>query len=221
MARAFPAVRRRYGWRRSLALALHEVAFDPRHGTDTSVEPGLRRTPSANPTAEHEACNPLIFAELIAHAVVDPASGAFLDLGAGKGRALLLAAGCGFRSVIGVESSPRLCAAAQRNIGIAAARRPGVRLALHCADAASFAIPADVAVVFLFNPFGPDGVAAVVDRLTASLRDAPRDLSVVYVHPRCADLFLRAGFTSVYRQGSDGLVLRTAGSAARRASPEA
>src|SRR5437870_12063396 len=43
-----------------------------------------------------------------------PRSRGFLDLGAGKGRVLLIAAEYGFRKIVGVEFSPRLCEYARR-----------------------------------------------------------------------------------------------------------
>lgn len=40
----------------------------------------------------------------------------FVDLGAGKGRAMLLASELPFRRIVGVEFSPELCDVARRNL---------------------------------------------------------------------------------------------------------
>lgn len=190
VARSFPAVCRKHGVARSMRLGLHELLFDIRYGTDTSIDPA------------HEPTNPLIFAEIMRHAPFAAHGRVFLDYGAGKGRALVLAARHGFAKGVGVELSPELCAVARTNI----ARYPGA-LEVTCADAAAFEVPTDVTVAFLFNPFGAATMTAVVDRIDESLLRKPRDFHVVYLYPRLAALFLGAGFFPVYRHGDYGLIL--------------
>ena len=91
----------------------------------------------------------------------------FVDVGAGMGRVLLLAAELPFRRVVGVELNPQLVRIARRNAAIW--RRQGRALApirIYSADAADFRFPAPPFVVFLFNPFG----AVVMRRFLANLR---------------------------------------------------
>ncbi len=79
----------------------------------------------------------------------------FIDLGAGMGRALLLAAAFPFRAVVGVELHPTLARIARRNLALwRAAGRARVPTRVHCRDAASFPLPPGPCLVFLFNPFG-------------------------------------------------------------------
>jgi predicted RNA methylase len=202
IARALPGVCKRHGVRRGLRLALHEVVFDLVHHTDTSIE----RAEAHRPTAAHEACNPLIFTELIRHVPFDEHS-AFVDFGSGKGRALLLAAEHGLRRVTGVELSPAYCRIADGNVERFAKGRPGQRIAVVCADAAQFRVPGDVNVALVFDPFGLETVRAVLDRIADSLMQAPRDFYVIYMHPRFASEFMRNGFQIVHDQGGDGMVL--------------
>jgi SAM-dependent methyltransferase len=171
-------------------LCLHELLFDLWYRTDTSIDPA------------HEPVNPLIFAEVMRHAPFAVDAAVFLDYGAGKGRALILAARHGFAKAVGVELSPDLCALARTNI----AKYPGV-LQVTCAEAAAFEVPTDVTVAFLFNPFGAATMTAVLDRIGESLVRAPRDFHVVYLYPRLAGLFLGAGFAPVYRHGDYGVIL--------------
>ncbi|MFC4531995.1 SAM-dependent methyltransferase [Sphaerisporangium dianthi] len=199
IARSFPAACRGRGVTRTARLGLAEVLFDLRHGTDTSVEPPGR------PTA-HEGTNPLLFAEILRHAEFTPAGRALVDFGAGKGRALMLAAEHGFAAATGVESSPELCATARANIAKYGRRRPGA-LSVTCADAASFEVPAEVSVGYFFNPFGAATMSAVVDRILESLGRAPREFHVVYLNPRLDGLFLGAGFIEAHRR-PDALLLR-------------
>lgn len=78
----------------------------------------------------------------------------FIDLGAGMGRALLLAAAYPFRAVVGVELHPTLARIARRNLALwRAAGRTRVTMRMHCCDAVDFPLPPGPCLVFLFNPF--------------------------------------------------------------------
>lgn len=107
----------------------------------------------------------------------------FLDIGCGLGRALLIAADRPLRRVVGLEYCRDLHAAAQRNV---AAAQPALRAPVEVlqGDATSFAIPDDVTIVFMFNPFGGQTLQAVVENVRASLERAPRRLTVLYSTPR-------------------------------------
>jgi len=107
----------------------------------------------------------------------------FVDLGAGMGRAVLLASMLGFRSAIGVELHPTLARIARRNVSLwrAAGRAHSPTRIVHC-DAVDFALPPAPTLVFLFNPFG----AAVLRRLLKSWRLPPSPggtaLDLLYVN---------------------------------------
>jgi hypothetical protein len=107
----------------------------------------------------------------------------FIDLGAGMGRAMLLASLFPFRRVVGVELHPTLAGIACRNL--TAWRKAGRALApmkLVCGDAVEFPLPVGPSLVFLFNPFG----APVMRRLFAgwrkSLEAKPAPLDLIYVN---------------------------------------
>jgi hypothetical protein len=85
---------------------------------------------------------------------------------------------------------------------------PGASVEVCKGDVLDFEVPDDVSVGFFFNPFGPDVLAAAIGRILDSLGRAPRLFYVVYLHPQYAELFLRAGFTPLYAQGMDGVILR-------------
>lgn len=141
--------------------------FDRLHGTDTSgLLPGevIARGTGAMPV---ELTAYYGIAPSILHSLLDtwlqrtsPAAPieetVFYDVGAGKGRAMLLASQYPFRRVEGVEFNPELAAIAQKNIDIwqqdehAEALAP---LVLHQADAITHLLPAEPTVAFLFHPF--------------------------------------------------------------------
>lgn len=100
-----------------------------------------------------------------------PVSGfTFVDIGAGMGRVVMLAAMRPFRQVLGVEVSAALCETARDNLVRRRAAQPppackDVRIV--CADAAAFRFPAGDLAVYLYNPFGERTLARLVDTLAA------------------------------------------------------
>jgi len=128
------------------------------------------------------------FEEAMQQLSVTPQSTTFIDLGSGKGRALILASEYGFASIIGVEYSERLMADARRNLEIT-----GTSATLICQSAADYVFPSEPLVVFLFNPFGPEILQSVLSHLYA------HDAFVVYVTPLHAGAFTQfPRFTLVY-----------------------
>ncbi len=107
----------------------------------------------------------------------------FVDVGAGMGRAVLLAAEMPFRRVIGVELQLTLVRIARRNL--TAWRKAGRTVApirMVQADAVEFDWPAGPAVVFLFNPFGAVVMRRFVRALARAYRDRTEQLDVLYVN---------------------------------------
>jgi SAM-dependent methyltransferase len=159
-----------------------DLLFDPLHGTDTTIErPDPVRQAQGRGT-EHEPINPVIFDDAIRGLAVSARESTFLDLGAGKGRAVMLAVERGYRKAIGVEVSPRLSATAARNLR-RLPRTATQEIELATVDAATYRVPDDVSVVFLFNPFSSETLAGVVQRIGESLRRRSRTCFVVYVYP--------------------------------------
>src|ERR1700728_2166573 len=78
----------------------------------------------------------------------------FVDLGSGKGRALLLASRFPFRQIVGVEISPDLSNVATTNIErFSAPWQTCHEIEPRVGDAAEFAYPSGPLVVFLYQPF--------------------------------------------------------------------
>jgi SAM-dependent methyltransferase len=106
----------------------------------------------------------------------------FLDVGAGKGRAMLVASEYPFLRVEGVELNPKLVDIAHRNISLWESTQQSTMLAplvLHEDDATRLPLPQEPLLAHLFHPFE--------DRLLRRfLRHVEKDLTV---HPRPFDLF--------------------------------
>jgi len=126
----------------------------------------------------------------------------FVDLGCGKGRVVLMASRCPFRSVRGIELNAGLVRIARRNLrrfrGNPNPESRGGAQVCHdvkvvCADVLGSAedsvldriLRSDTPVVlFLFNSFGAEVLSGLMEKLTRSARpprQAPIDL--IYVHP--------------------------------------
>ena len=115
---------------------------------------------------------------------ISPADCTFIDLGCGKGAALVLALDRGFGSVIGVELNSRLVPLAEENLAAFTRRTAdgsGSRTVIE-GDVVSFRFPEAPLVVFLLVPFGAETLA-VLTNLERALRDHPRDVFIAYASP--------------------------------------
>lgn len=109
---------------------------------------------------------------------------AFVDLGSGKGRTLLMAADYPFNRIAGVELLPELHSAAQQNIsGYKSESQKCFAIESICADAAEFVFPDEPIVLYLFNPLPESSLRRVLANLTQSLRSHRRAVYVVYHNP--------------------------------------
>ncbi len=105
----------------------------------------------------------------------------FIDLGSGKGRALLMAVPYGFKRIIGVEFMLEWHQTAEANIRKFAESHHGCPpMESLCMDARDFEFPEEPTVVYLFNPFPEPVLARVLERLRESLRRKPRPVFVAY-----------------------------------------
>ncbi len=194
---------RHYGWKKTLyqlggglGRALREswpdrrrarygdLDFDFENSVDTTRSntrffPQFIATVTGSP---YFASEPWLFDEMIQALPIDFGKFTFVDLGSGKGRALLMAARHPFRKIIGVEFMPDLHVTACQNVA--------GRSQIECRqmDARDFEFPAGPLVVYLFNPFPEPVFAAVLERLECSWRDSPRPVYVAYRSPEFENL---------------------------------
>jgi SAM-dependent methyltransferase len=160
--------RRRYG----------DAEYDwERRANTTSGGVGARSRFLGLLHSEYQPIEPEIFREIMARLEIEFKQFTFVDIGSGKGRALLLAAEYPFRRIIGVELLPELHEIAKQNVA-----QDG-RIELRCGDAAEFTFPLEPLVIYLFNPLPEAGTSEVVEKLQTCLREFPRPAYVIYVNP--------------------------------------
>ena len=122
----------------------------------------------------------------------------FLDIGAGKGRALLLAVDYPFRRVVGIELLPELQRVAIENI--AKYRSDSQQcFAVDCllGDAVEFPFPPEPTLLYLFNPLPEAGLIRMVGNLQRSLEEHPRQLFVIYHNPLLEPVLSRTAFKRI------------------------
>jgi predicted RNA methylase len=107
----------------------------------------------------------------------------FVDVGAGMGRALLLASELQFKKIVGIELNPVLVGIARRNVAKwRKAGRARVPIRVTCGDAVEFRFPTGPCVVFLFNPFGASVMRRLLVRVAEAFRERPGELDLLYVN---------------------------------------
>jgi hypothetical protein len=120
----------------------------------------------------------------------------FVDIGAGKGRAMLVASELPFKQVIGVELNPAMADLAQSNLehwtetrkaDPTSARHAPVRVVEQ--DALEFLFPATPCLAFLFHPFEAPLMKKLLRRIEKQFAGRPGDLDILYVNAECAAVF--------------------------------
>jgi SAM-dependent methyltransferase len=113
----------------------------------------------------------------------------FVDLGAGKGRAMMIASEYPFRAICGVEISPQLHAIAVDNLARYSNPNQQCRnITAIRGDATQFVFPSGPLLVYMWNPFEGPVFTAVLANLENSLAREPRDIIVLYVQPNQEEL---------------------------------
>jgi SAM-dependent methyltransferase len=132
----------------------------------------------------YQPVEPALFREIMNSLAIDFAQFIFIDIGSGKGRALLLASEYPFHRIVGIELLPELHAIAQENIREFLTRHPRNSLIESvCADATRFAFPDPPLIIFLNNPLPASSLRKFVQNLENSVRSNPRPVIVIYTNP--------------------------------------
>jgi predicted RNA methylase len=183
--------------------------FDLAHGVRTSGLVAGRHLKTAHAHSRHAtacyAVAPSVFQEIVrrwrrtgpAAAIGDTT---FIDVGAGMGRAVLLASEFGFRRVLGVELHPALVRIAKRNL--ARWRRDGRAICparIVEADALELERASGPTVLFLFNPFGAVVMRRLLRALARAYEGRTGELDILYVNnEQEAVLEAQTGFVQLW-----------------------
>jgi SAM-dependent methyltransferase len=194
--------------------------FDQMHGVDTSGLVPAAHLLTGHPNDEHVTAYygvaPSILRTLIAHwrETIPPHPihrYTFLDIGAGKGRGLLVASQLHFKKVIGIELNPALAAIARQNVAQWTAAHAADSTAPQLApiemleqDALDYAFPRTATLIFLFHPFEAPVLRQLLDNIEAQYGARPKSspapaLDILYVNAECAHVLDgRRNFTQLF-----------------------
>lgn len=113
----------------------------------------------------------------------------FVDIGCGKGRALLIASMFPFGKLEGVELSKSLSETCRHNLSVP---RPLHRVppwTITNVNAKDYRFPETDLVIFMFNPFDRSIMRPMLENLRSSLERRPRQVTVLYSNARERDCF--------------------------------
>lgn len=137
----------------------------------------------------------------------------FVDVGCGKGRALLLATRYPFRKLLGVELSRELAAVAHRNLQTFRAPWPhsGQQATVITADATTVPLPEGPLLLFLYHPFAAPVMRRFLDHLLSAARTSQQPIYLLYSNPELASMLdATAGLTRLWEQWSSMTAEETA-----------
>jgi SAM-dependent methyltransferase len=172
--------------------------FDARYGVDTGglIGGGELRSGHRNDVfnTAYYGMAPSRFQWVMEYWIADRSHAAledysFVDLGCGKGRAVMMASAFGFREVVGVELHAALAEIAEANVGgWTAAGRAVCPVRIVCGDATEFVFPDGPCLLYLFNPFAAPVMERLVERIEADFRGRPGMLDLIYFNPEAGHL---------------------------------
>lgn len=189
--------------------------FDQMHGVDTSGLVPAKHLVTGHANDEHVTAYygvaPSILRTLIAQwrETIPPhpiSSYTFIDVGAGKGRGLLVASQYRFRRVVGIELNPALAAVSRANIahwsGIHSSDETAPLLApieVLEQDALDYVFPTTPVLLFLFHPFEAPVLRKLLRNIEAQFAERPGTLDLIYVNAECANVLDRnPGFEQLF-----------------------
>jgi SAM-dependent methyltransferase len=121
--------------------------------------------------------------------VAPPEDYSFIDIGAGMGRALLIASRMRFREVIGVELHETLAEIAKKNIDkweLSGRARCPMKIVRQ--DATEFEFPKSACVAYMFNPFGGTVLKAFLRNIESQFARRIGQIDLLYANDECEDL---------------------------------
>jgi SAM-dependent methyltransferase len=164
------------------AKSPHPAPFDLVHGTDTGgfiYGAGL----STQYGSAYIGSSPSSLRQALSELPLHHEDFTFIDLGCGKGRALLVAAEFPFRRLLGVEIATELCDIARANV----ATNPdwAARISIVNQHAKSFTYPDGPLLLYLYNPFFAPALRRALKNLERQLHRSPRPAFILYAdNPR-------------------------------------
>lgn len=122
------------------------------------------------------------FFRLFKHYNIVP-RGRFVDIGAGKGKAMVLAAQVGYQDLLGIELFDDLTQVARKNLEKFKQSEPrygDLQVELKTMDATDYVFDQKDQFIFMNDPFSDEPMQKLVDNIIKSYKEHPRELWVVF-----------------------------------------
>jgi hypothetical protein len=114
----------------------------------------------------------------------------FVDIGSGKGRAMMLASELPFREVVGVELSAELHEVAEGNLALwGESGRALSPIRAVQGDALSLALPHGPLLIYMYNPFLAPMMRRLLERVEAAAADQAGEIDLLYFVPQQETVF--------------------------------
>ncbi|QFU74603.1 methyltransferase domain-containing protein [Halioglobus maricola] len=167
-------------------VALVNRYYDFRHGTDTAAHLYLNDFQVPEEALEHAIWYAPIGESSLRQALsalpIDSSEYQFIDIGCGKGRALLTASEFPFSTITGVEFEPGLAAIARRNIENARIRHQQChQLQVLTEDARDYAIPHAACIFFLYTPFTGELLKQVLRNIREAALSSAQPMVIMFL----------------------------------------
>lgn len=178
--------------------------IDDEYGTDTlsvvAIDDFSAIGPNIAHAIEYHPSPALEFDTILRQLPISHSEYVFVDLGCGKGLALILASRFNFNQITGVEFGRTLYEIALTNMDrFRQQKHTEQPIDVMLGDAAEFNFPPEPLVVYLYNPFGPEIIEKVLSNLGRSLSEHPRSCWIVYMTPEHHEVFAHCEFLVTHK----------------------
>jgi SAM-dependent methyltransferase len=160
-------------------------AWDLAHGVDTCGDVPLQdlhfESEHKTPGLEYQSHHPAIIRAGLQSLQIRYQDFAFVDVGCGKGRVLLVASEFPFKKIIGLEFAPQLAESAKQNVKtFRSGNRKCFDVEAVTADATEYEWAPEPQVLYFYSPFARPVLEKVVRNIELSLEKTPREMLVMF-----------------------------------------
>lgn len=188
------ARRLRFGFR-LFGVHARNRFFDWRHGTDTAS--GVPHRSLDMPTEQRQRASWYVpvplhsFNYVLDHLPLEYPHYSFLDIGAGKGKAMYLASQYPFRQILGVEFAAMIAVTCRKNMAkLCRDDGAAVPWRLDVMNALEARLPDGPCFLFLYSPFSNTGINVFLARLEHWIKGRTQPLILCFVDDKGASSLL-------------------------------
>jgi 16S rRNA G966 N2-methylase RsmD len=135
-----------------------------------------------------QSCSGGPYLERILNKIHITSNDSIIDLGSGKGGAIITLSRFPFKRIAGVEISSEMVKVAQQNFE----KLEIENITLFCCDAGKFSELDKYNYIYMSNPFPSRVMEEVMTNIAESLFRNPREMTIIYKIPTCHDIIMKS-----------------------------